>query len=67
MTRAAETGSLKQRYPEVWKDTTQERNQCKKQVGAIREYKNMGMGLCFEDENDFDFYDDVENLSDEDK
>eukprot|EP00571_Detonula_confervacea_P005138 CAMPEP_0172327960 /NCGR_PEP_ID=MMETSP1058-20130122/60104_1 /TAXON_ID=83371 /ORGANISM="Detonula confervacea, Strain CCMP 353" /LENGTH=436 /DNA_ID=CAMNT_0013045053 /DNA_START=33 /DNA_END=1343 /DNA_ORIENTATION=- len=64
MTRSAENGSLKQDYPDTWHDTKQARNQCKKQVGA-NECRDMG--LCFEDEDDFDSYDDVDNLNGEDE
>ena len=47
MTRSARNNSLKQDYPEVWKDTKQARNECKKSVGA-NECKSKG--LCGEAE-----------------
>mmetsp|Transcript_8756 Transcript_8756/g.19633 ORF Transcript_8756/g.19633 Transcript_8756/m.19633 type:complete len:214 (+) Transcript_8756:197-838(+) len=66
MTRSAENGSLKQDYPDAWHDSKQARNRCKKEVGP-NECRNMG--LCFEDEeeDDFDSYDDVDNLNGEDE
>jgi len=45
--RSARNGTLKQDYPDVWRDTKQARNRCKNEVGP-NECKNMG--YCFEGE-----------------